>query len=385
MPPLVSTVQSGDVTATVLVGDPSPPMPRPAPPSPAPLITIDVPDSGNPADVALAILYKLKPSVAAEFRSRAATLSEELDELVEFTRLHLDITVSQFCSQATIKLRARAALLARADALEGKPINLPVDVSGAAHTLARSIKRWETGDALRLERARLIRAATAELAEVRAQLRTGLPSSVHGQHGYDRSHANHALGLVDTADNWLVAFESALRRRDQLREQLARLGDDKAGRAKAVTASVATVGREGVIAGLSPKMEALARVRPVRAQMEALDKEIAFIDPATKHHADLSRRRQELLKALEAAGLAEAEERRLRADGVVKAAETGDLDSILALGGLVDRPQLLVADLKQARGNDQQLAATVTELIAEWEAKCQADRDRIAAQQPRRP
>ena len=291
------TTADGVTTEELAAG----PMSAPKAPAPAPPLTlIEIPATGTPQEIALKVLAMVLggDEASTSFRDRASAAQAELEGLLEPRRLHGSLRLDQYVSRCAVKIRLRNVLIGRADQIDGKPGTQPPDLSAECHSLVRAVKRWEDGQDLRVHRARLIGSATRELQETTTKLRTELPSTARESHGSSPDHGHHATGLVAREDAWLRHYESALRRRAELRSQLDRLGTDRTARAKAVASAIAAAGASSVVARVAPQMPASrSRVDRVLETLGRLALEIGATDKATRRsrrpgrHADPGRGR----------------------------------------------------------------------------------------------
>ena len=371
------------VTTEELIPDPTPAQ---APPPRVATIVLDIPETDDHVGAALTVLKKLHPDALSSTQERASAARSELVALIEHARLHESTKLADFIGRASQKIRLRNHLDGRADQLEGKPGTQPVQPGRRDPLDDRRDPSLGRPRHPAPPRARLVGAADRELADRTVQLKSQLPSTIRESHGHDPSEGHGLSGLTDSLDNWIRHYAEAHARRNALRNQLAGLGRDKRATAKDVGSAIAMVGTPGVIAMIAPAMYAdAAAVARTRATLARLAGELDAVDPRTEHWKDLDAQRAKAEVVLARALQSAADARGEAASRMVAKALEGGLDDIPALEQEVSASPALAAALAECRGDARELLAVVVVMLEEQDGKAQAEIDRKAASQPRRP
>ena len=255
-PPSTSTItrQSGDVTARELSGpllDEVVGPARAAPPRP-----VEIPD-GEPAAVALALLFQIHPQARAETEARVARCDADLAELVGRAGGG-GIELRAFVALAGKLARLRAILRARL----GRPDAPPTDVAAEVLALVRSIRPWSDGADLGREWSRRIALVRAELEGLEQDLQHAARSPTPGR-GSDPNTFEHMLGLCHTTDVWLRMVTDLVERRDSARARLAALGEDLDPDARLTAAIAELLGEHASAMHADASRRALAASKPL--------------------------------------------------------------------------------------------------------------------------
>jgi hypothetical protein len=336
----------------------------PPPPGPPPPPPVAIPD-GEPFDQALAIWRKVHPTAADELRQRIAADGKSLDDLVDTARTRTEVPLREFVRRAAMYVTRRNTLETRLARLEGTQPRGRPSPEAEIHGLVTSIRRWRDGEALRTERQNAIARLNRELEHAEWTVRH-LAAGHASNRAFQPGSPEHKAHLVDSADLWLQQCVAALNSRADLMERLQALGDDKAARARAITAVVTSTGDMAVVQSVAGRMIAPDHgVSRIEAAIRDLDSRLSGLDPDCRAFEQLSGDRQRLQSALEDARKARAGSQTDLARGLVQKASEGSLEHCSELqshvGGL---PELSKA-LATARGADEHLIAVVAELMGD--------------------
>lgn len=388
------TRQCGDVTAVELAGPPlpgpakgSPGFPPSAPimappvipvPAPAtPLATaVDVPD-GDPETVALALLWRLNPFARRDAEARIELHTADVEQLVESARLGR-AELGAFIVRAAHFLAIQDVLAARL----GR--ETAADIPARIHALLGSVRRWADGEDLRREWTRRAALARQELASIVNDIQV-LAGQATGNWHSDPNTVEHMRGLHRPADVWLRRMAALIRRRQDVTARLAALGEDVAARARAVTTAVIAAGRLDVAAAVAPAMRVFDRATIVRERREAMERELATIDPDSQRAAALRDTIADTDDQMERAVQANEADRLAEASSLIGLACTGDMTAIAELERYCRRQYTDLADaLASTRGGPAQLVATIAEVIGDHQRRQERDATDRAALARRR-
>jgi hypothetical protein len=303
---------------------------------------------------ALKIYASVHADAIPELKARIDGANRAIEDLVDTARTRAEFPQAHFRRRAKVYIDRRNLLSDRLALLQASAPPQRPAVAAEILGLIRSVRRWRDDEDLRRERQAWIGRLNRELAEVELRIR-----QVADSHA-----ATHVIGFDHPSDLWLTKMVQSLTRRGEILEQLRAVGDDRAARARSVTAIVNSVGEMAIVDGLSPKMLSPDySASRIEASIRDVDSQLAGLDEETRRFRDLTADRQRLQDQLgEARGRVEAHRREL-ASKLVSGASEGSLEHITELGRHVgDHPELSRA-LNAARGADSHLIAVVSELL----------------------
>jgi hypothetical protein len=339
---------------------PAPPPPPPTPPTPP---TIDIPDDPDPAAAAIRLWGKVHPGAAAELQQRIATATEELANLVDFGRTDPGMPLREFTRRAAYRVTLRNTLESRLAAMQGGDPPRRPDIAVEVFDLVVSVRRWKDREVLKDERGGAIRRIGLDLARVEADIRHH--AAAHGNsRQFMPGSPEHKAGLIESGDLWLTRMTALLTERAGLRERLVGLGDDRQARAASITAAVATANEQAVVDDVAKVLPASSDFGAANSErvIRELDGRLAGLDPETRLYSTLDADRTRLQDRLKDAQAARAGSQADAARRLVREASGGSLEHIAQLQPHVRHPALAGA-LATARGVDEHLVATVSELI----------------------
>jgi hypothetical protein len=238
--------------------------------------------------------------------------------------------------------------------------------------LVLSIARWSNGEEIRVHRARHAGYLRGELAQVGSSMQSILdPNSTYA------GPLQQEAALKKRTTEMLTV-------RDAIQTRLDRLDGGDVPRGTAISLAIGAAG--GVksvaqkIAPLMPDTSVPGRTVSIRDDIASVQAQLSMVDPQTLRAAGLREHIQRL--ELEAKGnlTADTAARRKRAEGILSDCAAGGLDSLQVLAPMASTiGPAFEASVRTARGNPEELVATIAEILERHQLQLQAMTDRKAA------